>query len=89
MLKDSCLRDTFAKMNVTTASSLRSAFETSLAGMQKAEKKINKAAANISDGDIDADQVVTLSQAAIEAKANALTVRSADETYGALLRTLA
>jgi hypothetical protein len=89
MSKDSCLRDTFAKMNVTTASSLRSAFETSLAGMQKAEKKMNKAAANIADGDIDADQVVTLSQAAIEAKANALTVRSADETYGALLRTLA
>ena len=89
MSKATRLRDTFAIMNVTTASSLRSAFETSLTGIQRAETKMNKAATNIANGDIDADQVVTLSQAAIEAKANALTVRSADETYGALLRTLA
>lgn len=89
MSKDNHLRDTLATMNVTTASSLRSAFETSLAGMQKAEKKMNKAAANIADGDIDADQVVNLSEAAIEAKANALTVRSADETYSSLLKALA
>jgi hypothetical protein len=89
MSKDNHLRDTYRIMNVTTASSLRSAFETSLAGMQKAEKKMDKAASNIANGDIDADQVVNLSQAAIEAKANALTVRSADETYGSLLKALA
>jgi|GEM_PF-6503637 len=89
MSKDNGLRDTRCIMNVTTSSSLRSAFQTSLGGVQNAVKTMNKAAKNIADGDVDADQVVTLSQAAILAKANALAARSEDETYGSLLKTLA
>lgn len=89
MWKDNGLRDTWRTMNVTTPSSLRSAFQTSLGGFQKAVKTMNKAANNIADGDVDPDQVVTLSQAAILAKANALAARSEDEIYGSLLKTLA
>ena len=89
MSKENGLRDTLTIMNVTTTSGLRSAFETSLSGMQKAVSKMDGAAQKMADGDVSPDQVVELTQAAILAKANALTERTADQLYGSMLNTVA
>ncbi len=89
MSVDSDLRDNGCIMNVTTNSSLVSAFETSLGGFKKAAGTMDKAAQNIASGDVDPEQLVSLSQAEILAKANALAMRTADQLYGSMLNTVA
>lgn len=70
-------------------SSLGSAAQSAIEGLKKAEDKTLQAAQNIAEGSLNPEDVVSLSLAAQDFKANAAVLKSADEQTKSLLDILA
>jgi hypothetical protein len=58
-------------------------------GIRRAINQADKAGENIAAGQIEPDNMIDLLQAAILVKANAATLKTADEMLGAILDTRA
>ena len=69
--------------------SIGSAIATGLAGMQKGVERMNGAAQEIAEGNVDAEPVVETLIARTEVEANAKVVKTADEMSKSLLDVLA
>ena len=69
--------------------SIGSAIATGLAGMQKGVERMNDAAQEIAEGNVDAEPVVETLIARTEVEANAKVVKTADEMSKSLLDILA
>lgn len=69
--------------------SIGSAIATGLAGMQKGVERMNDAAQEIAEGNVDAEPVVETLIARTEVEANAKVVKTADEMGKSLLDILA
>lgn len=67
--------------SVTTGSILGKAVE----GLTRATEKLNKAAQNIAEGNIDPTDVVEMIQAETAVGANVAVARTADQTFKRLL----
>lgn len=70
-------------------SSLGSAAQSAIEGLKRAELKTQDAAQNIAEGSLDPEDVVSLSQAALDFKANVAVLKSTDEQAKSLLDILA
>jgi hypothetical protein len=70
-------------------SSLGSAAQSAIQGLKKAEEKTQQAAQNIAEGSLNPEDVVSLSLAAQDFKANAAVLKSTDEQTKSLLDILA
>ena len=70
-------------------SSLGSAAQSAIEGLKKAEEKTQQAAQNIAEGSLNPEDVVSLSLAAQDFKANAAVLKSANEQTKSLLDILA
>jgi hypothetical protein len=70
-------------------SSLGSATQSAIEGLKKAEEKTQQAAQNIAEGSLNPEDVVSLSLAAQDFKANAAVLKSANEQTKSLLDILA
>lgn len=73
----------------STSSQFGSLFNSATTGIQRAETQANTAANDIAHGNIDAQSMVSLDEAEIEVKANAASIRTGDEMWGALLNVKA
>ena len=69
--------------------SIGNAIATGLAGMQKGVERMNDAAQEIAEGNVDAEPVVETLIARTEVEANAKVVKTADEMGKSLLDILA
>lgn len=69
--------------------SLGSAAQSALEGLKRAEEKTLQAAQNIAEGSLNPEDVVSLSLAALDFKANAAVLKSANEQTKALLDIVA
>ena len=70
-------------------SSLGSAAQSAIEGLKRAEEKTQQAAQNIAEGSLDPQDVVSLSLAAFDFKANAAVLHSTNEQTKSLLDILA
>ena len=70
-------------------SSLGSAAQSAIEGLKRAEQKTQNAAQNIAEGLLDPQDVVSLSLAAFDFKANVAVLKSTDEQTKSLLDILA
>jgi hypothetical protein len=70
-------------------SSLGSAAQSAIEGLKKAEEKTLQAAQNIAEGSLNPEDVVSLSLAAQDFKANAAVLKSANEQTKSLLDIMA
>ena len=70
-------------------SSLGSAAQSAIQGLKKAEDQTLQAAQNIAEGSLNPEDVVSLSLAAANFKANAAVLKSTDEQTKSLLNILA
>jgi hypothetical protein len=69
--------------------SLGSAAQAAIQGLKKAEDQTQQAAANIAQGSLDPEDIVSLSLAALGVKANAAVLKSTNEQTKSLLDMLA
>lgn len=69
--------------------SLGSAAQSAIEGLKRAEEKTQQAAQNIAEGSLNPEDVVSLSLAAADFKANAAVLKSTDEQTKSLLDILA
>lgn len=69
--------------------SLGSASHTAIEGLKRAQEKTEQAAQNIAEGPVTPEDVVSLSLAAQDFKANVAVLKSQDETTKALLDIVA
>jgi hypothetical protein len=69
--------------------SLGSTAQTALEGLKRAEEKTLQAAQNIAAGSLNPEDVVSLSLAALDFKANAAVLKSTNEQSKALLDIVA
>ena len=69
--------------------SLGSAAQSALEGLKRAEEKTQKAAENIAGGSLNPEDVVSLSLAALDFKANAAVLKSTNEQTKSLLDIMA
>jgi hypothetical protein len=72
-----------------SAVNLSSAQTNALQGLKKATNSLDQAAQNIASGSLDPQDVVSLSQAATNFKANAAVLKTADEASQSLLNITA
>ena len=70
-------------------SSLGSAAQSAIEGLKRAEQKTQDAAQNIAESSLDPEDVVSLSRAALDFKANVAVLKSTDEQTKSLLDILA
>jgi hypothetical protein len=70
-------------------SSLGSAAQSALDGLKRAEEKTLQAAENIASGSLNPEDVVSLSLAALDFKANAAVLKTTNETTKSLLDIVA
>lgn len=70
-------------------SSLSGASQTAIEGLKKAEEKTLQAAQNIAEGSLNPEDVVQLSLAAADFKANVAVLKSSDEMTKSLLDIVA
>jgi len=70
-------------------SSLSSAQQAAIEGLKRAEQKTQAAADNIAGGSLDPQDVVSLSLAALDFKANVAVLKSTDEQAKSLLDIMA
>ncbi|MGH6894179.1 MAG: hypothetical protein ACREEP_18185 [Dongiaceae bacterium] len=70
-------------------SSLGSAAQSAIEGLKKAEEKTQKAAENIAQGSLDPEDIVALSLAATDFKANVAVLKTDSEMTKSLLDILA
>lgn len=70
-------------------SPLGSAAQSALEGLKRAEEKTLQAAENIAQGALDPEDIVSLSLAALDFKANAAVLKSANEQTKSLLDIVA
>jgi hypothetical protein len=68
-----------------SAVNLSSAQTNALQGLKKATSSLDQAAQNIASGSLDPQDVVSLSQAATNFKANAAVLKTADQASQSLL----
>lgn len=66
-------------------SSLGSAAQAAIEGLKRAEEKTQAAAQNIAEGSLDPQDIVSLSLAAFDFKANVAVLKSTDEQTKSLL----
>ncbi|MEZ5831309.1 MAG: hypothetical protein R3D05_09010 [Dongiaceae bacterium] len=69
--------------------SLGSAAQSAIEGLKRAEDKTQKAAQNIAEGALNPEDVVSLSLAAVDFKANAAVLKSVNEQTKSLLDIIA
>ena len=69
--------------------SLGSAAQSAIEGLKRAEEKTLQAAQNIAGGSLNPEDVVSLSLAALDFKANVAVLKSANEQAKALLDIVA
>ena len=69
--------------------SLGSASHTAIEGLKRAQEKTEQAAQNIAEGSLNPEDIVSLSLAAQDFKANVSVLKSQDETTKALLDIVA
>jgi hypothetical protein len=69
--------------------SLGSAAQSAIEGLKRAEEKTLQAAQNIAGGSLNPEDVVSLSLAALDFKANVAVLKSTDEQAKALLDIVA
>jgi hypothetical protein len=72
-----------------SAVNLSSAQTNALQGLKKAISSLDQAAQNIASGSLDPQDVVSLSQAATNFKANAAVLKTADQASQSLLNITA
>ena len=70
-------------------SSLGSAAQAAIEGLKRAEEKTQQAAQNIAEGSLDPQDIVSLSLAAFDFKANVAVLKSTDEQTKSLLDIMA
>ena len=70
-------------------SSLGSAAQSAIEGLKRAEEKTLQAAQNIAGGSLNPEDVVSLSLAALDFKANVAVLKSTDEQAKSLLDIMA
>jgi hypothetical protein len=70
-------------------SSLSSAAQSAVEGLKRAEEKALEAAQNIAEGSLDPTDIVSLSLAALDFKANVAVLKSTDEQTRSLLDIVA
>jgi hypothetical protein len=70
-----------------SASNASSLFSNPLEGMQRGFKQAADASAKIADGDVSPENMVSMIQAEVLVKANAVVARTADKLLGAFLDT--
>ena len=70
-------------------SSLGSAAQAAIEGLKRAEEKTQAAAQNIAEGSLDPQDIVSLSLAAFDFKANVAVLKSTDEQTKSLLDIMA
>jgi len=70
-------------------SSLGSAAQSAIEGLKRAEEKTQAAAQNIAEGSLDPQDIVSLSLAAFDFKANVAVLKSTDEQTKSLLDIMA
>lgn len=69
--------------------SLGSAAQSAIEGLKRAEERTLQAAENIAEGSLNPEDVVSLSLAALDFKANAAVLKSANEQTRSLLDIVA
>ena len=69
--------------------SLGSAAQSAIEGLKRAEEKTLQAAQNIAEGSLNPEDVVSLSVAAMDFKANVAVLKSTDEQTKSLLDIVA
>jgi len=70
-------------------SSLGSAAQSAIEGLKRAEEKTLEASQNIAEGSLNPEDIVSLSLAALDFKANAAVLKSTNEQTKSLLDILA
>ena len=68
---------------------LGSPTQSAIEGLKRAEEKTLQAAQNIAEGSLDPEDIVSLSLAALDFKANAAVLKSANEQTKSLLDLVA
>jgi flagellar hook protein FlgE len=68
-------------MEITSSTTISNALE----GLKKAQSQIEQVSQNVAEGSVEAEDVVSLSLAATNFKANAAVIRTENETMQALL----
>lgn len=77
--------DTLA-MNVSpSSSSIHTLFASSSEGVHRAIAKANRAGEQLANGELDAEPLIDLNEAAILVRLNTAAMRTADEMLGSLL----
>ncbi|HET6157396.1 MAG TPA: hypothetical protein VFE34_03550 [Dongiaceae bacterium] len=69
--------------------SLGSAAQAAIEGLKKAEEKTQQAAQNLAEGSLNPEDIVSLSLAALDFKANAAVLKSTNEQTKSLLDIVA